>query len=126
MLERGNEMALVLKAPVALESAHCGNAKARNQKRIFAECLLHAAPTRLARHVDHGRKRLVRATQAGLGSGHGVELLDQLGIEGGSERDGLRKAGSAHRGVSVQAFLVEHDGNSQATVFKEKLLDGIG
>src|ERR1700679_3279275 len=107
MLECCDEMALVFKAAVALEPAHRGNAKARNEKRIFAECLLHAAPSWLARHVDHGRKRLMRATQASFGGRHGVQLLDQLGIGGGSECDGLRKAGSVDCGVPVQAFLVE-------------------
>ena len=126
MLERGDEMTLVLKGAISLEPAHRGDAKPRNQKWIFAECLFHPAPTRLARHVDHGRKCLMRSTQADLGGRHGVQLLNQFGIEGGAERDGLRKAGSVHRGVAVQAFLVEDDGDSQPAVFYEKLLNGVG
>ena len=115
-----------LEGAIALESAHRGNAKPRNEKRIFAECFFHAAPTWLARHVDYRCKRLMRSAKAGLGGRHRVQLLDEFRIEGSAQCDGLRKAGSVYRGVPVQAFLVEDDRNSKAAVFYEKFLNGVG
>ena len=46
-----------------------------HQVRIFAVGLLHAAPARLARHIHHGRERLVRAARAGFLGGHGEQRL---------------------------------------------------
>jgi hypothetical protein len=52
--------------------------------------------------------------------------LNEIGIEGCAERDGLREAGAVGRSVAVEAFFVKHDGDAEAAVFEEELLDGVG
>ena len=68
----------------------------------------------------------MRAAGARFEGGHSKEALDEIGIEGGAEGDGLWEAGAVGSGVAVEAFLVEHDGDAEAAVFKEELLDGVG
>ena len=126
VLEGGEDASLVTESGVALEPADRGDAEARDQERILAVGLFHAAPARLASHVHNRRQRLMGAAEAGLGCGGGEDALHQLGIEGGAERDGLGEAGAVHGRVAVQALLVEHDGNAEAAVFEEEFLDGVG
>ena len=126
VLQRGENVFLIAEIAVALEAADGGNAKARDEVRIFAVGFFHAAPARLAGDVDDGRECVVGAAEASLQRRHGEELLDQVGVEGGAEGDGLREAGAVGRGVAVQAFLVEHDGDSKAAILEKELLDGVG
>jgi hypothetical protein len=126
VLQGGENMFLVAEIAVALEAAHGGDAEARDQVGVLAVGLFHAAPARLTGHVDDRGEGVVRAADTGLECRHGEELLDEVGVEGGAERNGLRKAGAVGSGVSVQAFLVEHDGDAEARVLEEELLDGVG
>ena len=48
---------------VALKAAHGGDAHRGDEVRIFAERLFDASPARIARDVDDGRQRLMRAAR---------------------------------------------------------------
>src|ERR1035437_866578 len=63
----------------------------------------------------------------------GIATLVRLSTErtgamslGGSQTDGLRKAGCVLGRETVQAFLVEDDWNAEPRFFEEELLDGVG
>ncbi len=126
MLERGENVALIAEIAVSLESTDSGNPEAGNQVRVLAVGFFNAAPAWLAGDVDDGRERVVRAAQSGFESRHGEERLDQLGIEGCAQSDGLREAGAFGGCVAVETFLVKHDGNAEARVFDKELLNGVG
>ena len=66
VLERGNDVLLVLERRVALESLHGRDPHAGDQIGVLAVGFLDASPPRLARHVHDGRQRLVRAARAGF------------------------------------------------------------
>ncbi len=126
MLQRGQDMALIAEIAVALESADSGYAEARHQVRILAVRFFHPAPARFTGDVDHRRECVVRAAQASFESRHREERLDQLGIKGRAQRDGLRKTRAFRGCVAVQALLMEHNRNAEARVLEKKSLDGVG
>ncbi len=126
VLQGGDDAVLVLECGVALEAADGRHAHAGYQEGIFAVGLFDAAPARLAGDIHHRRERLMRAAHAGFLRGHGEKPLNQFGIEGGAEPDGLREAGGVERGMAVEALFVEDDRDAEAGVLDEKLLDGVG
>ncbi len=126
VLESRQHVALIAKIAVALEASNGGNAEAGDKVGIFAVGLLDAAPTRFTGDIDDRREGMMRAAEASFERSHGEELLDQLRIEGGAERDGLREAGAIGRGMPVEALFVKDDGNAEARVLEEELLDGVG
>ena len=66
------------------------------------------------------------APQARLLRRHGVEGLDQGGIERRGQADGLGKTGGVERGMAVEAFFVEKNRDAEPAVFDEEFLDGVG
>ena len=126
VFHRGDDPLLVLEFRIALEAAHGGATELGDQIGIFAVGFLDAAPARIARDIDHGRQGLVRAADACFVSGHREQLLDESGIEGRAQADGLGEAGAILGRVAVQAFLVKHHRDAEAAVFEEELLDGVG
>ncbi len=93
---------------------------------ILAEGFLDAAPARLARDVDDGRQRLMRAAGARLGSGRRIDALDEIDVEGRGEADRLRIAGALARGKPVQALLVKNHRDAEARRLDEEPLDVVG
>ena len=126
VLHRGDQVPLVAEPAVSLEAADGRHAHAADEVRILAEGLLGAPPPRVARDVEVGRQRLVRAARAGLGGDGGVHALHQAGVEGGRQADRLREARPLARRVAVQALLVEHHRDPQPRLFDEEALDRVG
>jgi hypothetical protein len=54
----------------------------------------------------------VGAARTGLGCGHRIKPLNQIGIERGSEADRLRKAGRLRSGDTMQTFFVKEKRNT--------------
>src|ERR1700674_4982214 len=91
VLQRRHYSPLVAKRRITLKSMNGGDAHAPCEIGIFAERLLDATPPRVTRHVHDRSERLVRTAETSLLGGHGVQRLDQRGIERGRQRDGLWK-----------------------------------
>ncbi len=126
MLQRSEDVFLVAEIAIALEAAYGRDAEARDEIRVFAVSLFDAAPARLSRHIDDRRQSVMRAAQSGFVRCHREELLDQVRVERGAQRDRLREARAVGRGVAMQALFVEHHRDAKAGVLEEKLLDGVG
>ncbi len=126
MLERGNDVLLVLERRVALESLHGRDPHAGDQIGVLAVGFLDASPPRLARHIHDGRQRLVRAARAGFRRRHLEQPAHEFGIERRAQSDGLREARPVDGGVAVQAFLMEDDRDAQPGVLDEELLNVVG
>ena len=103
---------------VSLQAAHEGDPVASRQKRIFAVGLLSAPPAWITENIDIGRPdgqpriSLGTATFFGNGlvvlcaclGGNGVgHALDEFGIPGRGETDGLRK----YRGNAISRHAVQ-------------------
>ena len=105
--------------PIALQALHIGNAEAGGQIGILAVGLMAAAPAGITENIDVGRpegEALVDISVAmgngsvvlgaALGGGYIAQFLDQLGIKGGGDADGLREAGGhACTGHAVKGFV---------------------
>jgi hypothetical protein len=126
MFEGGEDVAFVAEFGVALEAANGGDAEAGDEVRIFAIGFFDATPAGFTGHVNDGSEGVMRAAETSFERGHSKETFDEVGVEGGAERDGLGEAGAIGSGVAVQAFFVEHDGNAEAAVLKEEFLNGVG
>src|SRR5260221_3179663 len=125
MLERRHHTRLVAERGVALKATHGGDAHSRAEIRVFAEGLLHTSPPWVTGNVHHRRERLVNAPRARLERRHRVEALDERGIEGRTERDGLRKARAAYRRMAVQTLVMKHDRDAQPALLAEEPLNVI-
>ena len=126
MFQCRQHMLLVAEVLVSLEAPHRRNAQPRNQVRILAVRLFHAAPSRLARHIHHRGQRMVRTAQARLQSRHREQRLHKRGIESCAQSDGLRKAGATRSRVPVQALFVKHHWNSKAAILEKEFLYFVG
>ena len=104
-----------------LQAAHEGHAVAPGQKRILAVSFLSAAPARIAENIDVGRPDgqagISLGTSAAFGNslvvlgaglrGNGIgHALDEFGIPGRGETDGLGKyGGDSILRHAVQGFV---------------------
>ena len=109
-----------------LKAEDGGEADARDQVGILAVCFFCAAPTRVARQIEHRRKAMLRAPGAYFGRGRGKNTLYERGVPGGGQGNGLGIRSAAGRDMSMQALIVKENGDSQARVFLHPLLHCIG
>ena len=126
VLQRGNDVLLVFESGISLKTLNRRDSHAGDQVRIFSVGFLDAAPAGFAGDVHHRRQCLVRAADARFLGRHLEKPADQFGIECGAQADRLGKAGAVDGRVTVQAFFVKNHGDSEAAVFDEKFLDGVG
>jgi hypothetical protein len=126
MLKRRNDMFFVCEGGITLEALNCGDTHTRYQVRIFAIRFLDAAPARLTCDVDHGCQCLVCPSRTGLFSGHLKESADEVGVKGCAETDGLRETRGVNGGLTVQAFFMKYDRNTQPAVFHKEFLNIVG
>jgi len=112
---------------LSLKVASPWNPVPRRFQPVFRQVLtvVSSTPQRGSRATStHGRQRrcVPRARPHG-GSWRRGAQRDRLKVP---EANGLGEVRGVPRCVSVQAFLMEHDRDSQAAVLEEELLNGIG
>ena len=104
---------------VALKSGDEGYTEASGEKRIFAVGFLPASPTGIAENIYVGRPEGETVVAAEIVVGNGVvvfgasfggddvgDRVDEVGVPGGSEADGLGKnSGDAGTGNAVKSFV---------------------
>src|SRR5437660_11584539 len=66
------------------------------------------------------------ATHARFLSCHRKKAFDQVRIKSRSQSNRLRKAGRVEGRMTVQAFFVKDNRDSQPALFQKELLNGIG
>jgi hypothetical protein len=104
---------------VALESGDEGYAKTSGEERIFAIGFLAASPSGIAENIDVGRPESETVVAAEIVVGNGVVIfgayfggddigdrVDEVGVPGGREADGLgENGGNARTGNAVESFI---------------------
>ncbi len=110
---------------VALKPLHVGRSHPRDEVRIFAQRLLDASPAWIARDVEHGGQRVMRAHGPHLRLDHRGHFFHEFGIPRARHADRLRKARRAQRHIAAAAFLVHHRRNAQPRVVDQPLLDRV-
>ena len=110
----------------ALQSADGCYAYARAQVGVFAIGFFGAAPTRFTRQVEDGGEHVVFAARAGLPSGYREDTLDQFGVPGAGQADGLGEHGAAKGHQAVQGLVHKEDRDAQAGLFAQEFLEGVG
>ena len=109
----------------ALERRHEGARHLRGEVWVFAVRLLHAPPSHVVREVDDGREHLADAAAARLeGDGRG-HAGHQITIEGGRERDRLRKDRRAVARQTVHGLVERNDRDVKARPLDEAPLDEV-
>jgi hypothetical protein len=126
MLGGGKYVILADQWRIALKAANGGEADARHEIRIFAVRFFGAAPARITSKIENGGEALLRAARTDLERDGGENILDEIGIPRGSERNGLRKRSAARRGVPVKTFFVKKNWNAQTCVVLHPVLNGVG
>jgi len=114
VLGRGKERARIAQV-VALKAFYAGARHHRRQVRILAEALHDAPPARLARHVQHGRKRPMHA-----GSGR----LCRAHPRGAARHRRVPAARHRQRHREDRAEAVHHVVGKQQRNAETRLLDG--
>ena len=108
---------------VGLDAPHVRGADAAGEVRVLAVGLLDAAPTRVARDVEHGRERLARADRDELLPDHVGDLGDQLLVPRRREPDRLREHRRTARAVAAGRLLVDDDRDAKARLLDGEALD---
>ena len=121
---------------VALQALDHGDADAAGESGVFAEGFLDAAPARVAGQVDGGGPEHEAAVALAVGVvfgagliGDGVaDFLDEVGVEGGGQADGLGiDGGAAGAGDAVDGLGPPVDGGDvEAVVVGDHHLDLFG
>ncbi len=102
----------------SLETAHAGGREQLAEIHIFTRAFAHAAPTLIARHIDHGRKGPVHTDGSGFhGSGPGG-FFSKLRLE--ARRLGQRDR--EHRAQPVNHVRAEQQRNLQTRLFDSRPL----
>ena len=131
---------------VALQAGNESKGKMAGEERVFAVGFLPTAPARIAEDVDVGRPEGETVIAAGVVVGDGVVVfgarfggndvgdgVDEIGVPGGAEADGLRKdSGVTGAGDTVESFvppvvrgdLQTRDGGSDVLHLGDFLLEG--
>ena len=110
----------------ALQTAHRRHPDAAAQVRIFAICLLGAAPARLTRQVQHRRQGIILAAHPHLACRCSKHFLHQLRVPGAGQPDRLREGSAAVSHQAMQGLVDEEGRDAQAGVLAQVMLDGIG
>src|SRR5438270_10394754 len=123
---------------VALQAGDESNADAAGEKRIFAVGFLTTAPARITRDSDVGRPEGKAVVPAGIsvldgvvvfGTGFGRDdigdAIDEVGVPGCGEADGLRENGGDSRARDAVQALVPPviGGNSKARVGASNVME---
>ncbi len=125
VLQGGEHLVLGQRQGLALEADHRRLADHAAQVRIFAIGFLDTAPARFAGDIDDRRQSEIGTTCAHFTGGHGEDLLGHVGIEAGSETNGLREGGRVLGDVAVERFLMHDHRNAEAGLFDRPLLHGV-
>ena len=104
---------------IALQAADEGDAERRREVRVFAVGLVHAAPARVARDVEHRGERLGEADRAHLLTDELGHLLDGVRVPGRGQRDRGRERREARGDDAVQGLVVEDGRDAGAGVLDE-------
>src|SRR5690606_17703583 len=84
-----------------LKTSHACHTQFGCQVRVFTKGFLNTSPTRVARNIQHRRKRLLRSYRTHFQRGNGKYLLDGVGVPSARQPNSLGKAGSVTAGVPV-------------------------
>ena len=110
---------------VTLETPHRGDAQFGDQIGVLAIRLLNPSPALVAGDIDDRSQRQMDAAQAHLARGDVEHVLEQFGVPGRGQADGLREAGRVRRDIAVQRLLVEEQRNAEAGFLDRPALRGI-
>ena len=103
---------------LALETAHHGGTQFARQIGVFAQALGYAAPTGIARDVEHGGKGPGDALFTRFGSCHVGTGLDHLRVERGSQSQRNGQYGL----VAVNDVAPDDEGDTQPRLLDGRLL----
>lgn len=126
MFGGGHDVRFVDRRAGTLEAEDGGDTDARGEIGILAIGFFGAAPAGIAGEIENGRQALLRAAGAHFLSNGGEDVVNENWIPSGGEADGLRVRSAAGSGIAVEAFFMEEDGNAEAGIFGEPLLQGVG
>ena len=110
---------------IALDAAHVRDRHPRDEINVLAEGLFAAAPSRVAGDVGYRSQSVARADGEHLSADDGAHFFDQVGREGGGERQRHRKAGRVLREEAGATFLMEDRGDREARFLDEDALNRV-
>ena len=107
----------------ALIALDHGGGEFADQHRVFAEGLVHAAPTGVAGDAQHRGERPVHAGAGDLFGGGTAGGLDLVRIPADSHAElGRENSGARPEGVSMDAVISDNQRDAQTRL----LIDGLG
>src|SRR5262249_2608595 len=111
VLERGEDMIFCGGERRAFEAMHGRDAQLADEMRVFGVGLFEAAPTRIARDVDHRCEHDGGTARANLARDDREHAREQLRIPRARERNRLWEVSRAARRVAVQSFFMKQRRN---------------
>ena len=109
-----------------LQATHKMHAHLRHQVRVLAKRFFHPPPARIARHVQHRRKPLMRSHRAHLCAHHVGHRLYQFWLPGAGDANNLRETSGIAGHKPAATLFMHHCRNAQPRFFDQVPLNAVG
>ncbi len=112
VLHRSHHVVTVDEKVIALQPSYSSDGHTRDEIRVFSIGFFCAAPSRIARQIEHRAENLSRSARTSLIARGGEHLLHEFGVKGAGEANCLRKTGAAVFHKSMQGLAHEQRRNT--------------
>jgi len=119
----GNDVIAIETRTLTLKASNRRDTQPGGEKWIFTIGFLDSPVAWIAAKIEHRREYLLDTPMTHLSCYGGEDLFDQRRVPCARQRDDLRVGVSSQGNVTMQAFLMENDGNSEAGILLHPLLN---